>query len=198
MKENINEHDMTKKMMSIIRGGYTSKLLTENDGVTPNIEPNFVPNAAPNDNLIELTDDDVEYQEELKKLEDQIYAPVKIISYKIDPKAKNVTLEGVFDEGKLEPQINQNASSPVDTTPNLSQNMPPENNELNQEINKQFKGIYFKFDYKDDFKGPDINSSNTSAVTQITSRLPGYYMTWKDEWAKGDKLGKLIKEKLGN
>jgi hypothetical protein len=29
MKERIDEHDMTKKMMDIMRGGYKSRLITE-------------------------------------------------------------------------------------------------------------------------------------------------------------------------
>lgn len=32
MKEKINEHDFTKNMMNIIRGGYKSKLITEAEG----------------------------------------------------------------------------------------------------------------------------------------------------------------------
>ena len=32
MKEKINEHDFTKNMMSIIRGGYKAKLITEVEG----------------------------------------------------------------------------------------------------------------------------------------------------------------------
>ena len=53
MKENINEHDMTKKMMSIIRGGYKAKLLNEQDE-----NKRFA--KAPREGhepLIELTDD---------------------------------------------------------------------------------------------------------------------------------------------
>jgi len=37
MKDNINEHDMTKKMMDIMRGGYKTKLITEADD---NLQPN--------------------------------------------------------------------------------------------------------------------------------------------------------------
>lgn len=39
MKQNINEHDMTKKMMDIIRGGYKSKLLKEEEDMAPTMAP---------------------------------------------------------------------------------------------------------------------------------------------------------------
>ena len=46
MKENINEHDMTKKMMEIVRGGYTTRLINE-VGEVPNMN-NDAPVQAPN------------------------------------------------------------------------------------------------------------------------------------------------------
>ena len=38
MENNINEHDMTKKMMAMIRGGFNSVLLTEESNETQAVD----------------------------------------------------------------------------------------------------------------------------------------------------------------
>lgn len=81
MKENINEHDFTKKMIEIMKGGYKSRLLNEadNQGDTLNVTPN-----------------DAIFGDELNKLRDIVDSRVEITNFKIYPLDKNVIIEGVF------------------------------------------------------------------------------------------------------
>jgi hypothetical protein len=81
MKESINEHDMTKKMMEIMRGGYKAKLLTEDEHQADTLSP------KPGDAV---------FQDELKKLQDTVDPRVKIINFKIYPNDQNVIIEGTF------------------------------------------------------------------------------------------------------
>jgi hypothetical protein len=83
MKNNINEHDMTKKMMDIIRGGFQSKTINEDD----NQEDAITPKKG-----------DAVFNDELKKLQDTVDPRVKITNFKIYPKDENVIIEGVFLE----------------------------------------------------------------------------------------------------
>ncbi len=81
MKENINEHDMTKKMMDIMRGGFKTRLLTENDEQHDTLSP------KPGDAV---------FNDELKKLQDTVDPRVKISNFKIYPADQNVVIEGTF------------------------------------------------------------------------------------------------------
>ena len=75
---NINEHDKTKEMMSIIRGD-NKKMITENtrdDSIT------FEPNSG-------------EYKKELEDLT-ALDSRVKITNFKVYPSDDNVVMEGVF------------------------------------------------------------------------------------------------------
>ena len=80
MKQNINEHDMTKKMMDIVRGGFKS-VLKEEDGHHDTISPNS---------------SDTVFKDELKKLQDTVDPRVKITNFKIYPSDDNVVIEGTF------------------------------------------------------------------------------------------------------
>lgn len=80
MKNMINEHDMTKKMMEIMRGGLLTEANEGNDVISP----------SPNDPV---------YTEELKKFSDTIDPRVQITKFKIYPTDKNVEFEGRFDMG---------------------------------------------------------------------------------------------------
>lgn len=79
--ERINEHDMTKKMMDIIRGGYKSKLITEADEQKDVISPKK---------------GDAVFNSELKKLQDTVDPQVEITNFKIYPTDGNVIIDGVF------------------------------------------------------------------------------------------------------
>ena len=83
MNKNLNEHDMTKKMMDIMRGGYkNTKLITENqEHPTDTIAPRL---------------SDVVFGDELKKLQDTVNPRVKITNFKIYPMDENVIIEGTF------------------------------------------------------------------------------------------------------
>lgn len=80
MKQNINEHDKTKQMMDIVRGGFKS-LLKEQDGHNDTISPNS---------------SDTVFKDELKKLQDTVDPRVKITNFKIYPSDENVVIEGTF------------------------------------------------------------------------------------------------------
>ena len=76
MKENINEHDMTKKMMDIMRGGYKNKLITEADEIEK---------AIPIDDkdTLEPKKGDAVYSAELKKLQNIVDPSAEITNFKI-------------------------------------------------------------------------------------------------------------------
>jgi hypothetical protein len=78
----INEHDMTKKMMGVIRG----ELLKENT-------------SNEGDDVITPAENDNEYVSELKKFGDTIDPRVQITKFKIYPNDKNVEFEGRLDIG---------------------------------------------------------------------------------------------------
>lgn len=78
MKDRINEYDMTKKMMDIIRGDYKT-LLTENDKDTINPQQG-----------------DAIFKDELNKLQDTVDPSVRISSFKIYPNDHNVIIDGTF------------------------------------------------------------------------------------------------------
>lgn len=95
MKEKINEHDMTKKMMNVLRGGYKNILLTEE---TNEISPE---NDDQKDTLSPEKGDSV-YEEELKKLMDTVDSSAQITNFKIYPADRNVIIEGKLLEGEVE------------------------------------------------------------------------------------------------
>lgn len=79
----INEHDMTKKMMDIIRGNYKSLL-----------------NEEVKDDTISPKRGDSVFNEELKKLQDTVDPRVEITNFKIYPNDNNVIIEGIFLKGE--------------------------------------------------------------------------------------------------
>jgi hypothetical protein len=76
----INEHDMTKKMMEVMRNGLLKEETEGNDVITP------APNSP-------------EYKEESKKLADSVDPRVQITKFKIYPRDRNVEFEGRLDSG---------------------------------------------------------------------------------------------------
>jgi len=89
MRENINEHDMTKKMMDVIRGGYKSKLITENDGT-------MTPEGDEQKDTLSPKRGDAVFNDELKKLQNTVDPRVEITNFKIYPTDSNVIIEGIF------------------------------------------------------------------------------------------------------
>ena len=88
MKEHINEHDMTKKMMDVIRGGYRGIITEESDDQKDTIE------YGPGNPI---------YQEELKKIKDIVDSSIEIDNFNsyINPENKNVVMTGTMLFGKL-------------------------------------------------------------------------------------------------
>jgi hypothetical protein len=83
MNKNINEHDMTKRMMETLRNP-TLRLITETDEGPDTISP------APNDPV---------YAEEVKKMMDSVDPRIQITKFKIYPNARDVQFEGRLDSG---------------------------------------------------------------------------------------------------
>lgn len=88
MKEKINEHDMTKKMMDIIRGGYKVMLNEE---------------IEDQKDTKEYTSGDSTYQDELKKIKDTVDSSIEIDEFRsyINPENKNVMMTGTMLFGKV-------------------------------------------------------------------------------------------------
>lgn len=101
MKENINEHDMTKKMMEIIRGGYKQRLITEADDMESEVGDTTLEVGDQKDTLDVKKTDSV-YKDELKKLQDIVDPRVEITNFKIYPVDSNVIIEGIFLKGENE------------------------------------------------------------------------------------------------
>lgn len=87
MKENINEHDMTKRMMDVMRGGFKNVL---KEDIQNKQDPDFTVDIKKGMTL---------YNTELKELQ-AINANVTIDDFKIYPNGRNglgdVKLSGVF------------------------------------------------------------------------------------------------------
>lgn len=97
MKESINEHDMTKRMMDIMRGGF-KPLLKENEEPVSN-EPITDDMVNPNesDDVITPVAGDAVFNDELQKLRDTVSPRIKITSFKIFPTDENVIIDGVME-----------------------------------------------------------------------------------------------------
>ncbi len=86
MKNEINEHDMTKTMLNIMRGGHKN-LLTEYYSA---------PNTEVGDDVIQLESGNAEFNGELQKLKDIVDSSAMISTFKIYPTVRNVVMEGHF------------------------------------------------------------------------------------------------------
>lgn len=113
MKENINEHDMTKRMMDIMRGGYKKNLLSEADdmGQPMSDDQSMAPNNQPVDGTMDSDDQqdtitvqssDPVFQQEAKKLRDIVGPSAKINDFKIFPTQGNVIISGSLNQGEGE------------------------------------------------------------------------------------------------
>jgi hypothetical protein len=176
MKERIDEHDMTKKMMDIMRGGYKSRLLTEVEG-QPEAQP------TPEENMVEKEVMDVKkgdavYNEELKKLQ-AINPRVTIKFFKIysDEENANVHMGVVFMEGAI-------GSGAGGNDPNLERSWMNEGNR---------SGVYFELSLLDGFEEPVVKNVSNPDLSELLKKLPGFYQNWEDEWAvklQEDYVGK--------
>jgi len=164
--ENINEHDMTKRMLDRIRtGNHQSNSLNENTQLNGNVKPQrgmidehdmtkqmlgvIRENNAEMETTFEDNNNDVvkvendELGEEASKLRDMV-GGVDLKLYEVYPKDKNVVMVGVLDNG-----------------------------------------IEFKFSKKEG--APYINMENMrldSETVDVIKKLQGYYVNWTQYWAE--------------
>lgn len=175
---NINEHDMTKRMLDRLRGGtqsnntslsedtkVESELINEHDrtkDMLNTIRGGNVLNEVNNTDRVNgrlLTEneysndvikvDESEISEESAKFRDTV-GGVDLKLYEVYPKEKNVVMVGVLDNG-----------------------------------------IEFKFSKKE--LAPYINAHNIrldDETVELIKRLHGNYVTWSSEW--NDKIGEYI------
>jgi hypothetical protein len=164
--ENMNEHDMTKRMLDRIRSGnHQSNSLNENTQSNLNVKSNremidehditkqmlgiIRENNAEMETTFENNNNDVikvesdELGEEATKLRDMV-GGVDLKLYEVYPKDKNVVMVGVLDNG-----------------------------------------IEFKFSKKEG--APYINMENMrldSETVDVIKKLQGYYVNWTQYWAE--------------
>lgn len=157
MKERINEHDMTKKMMTMIRGGYQNVLIKEdnNDVKAVDIESN-----SPI------------FRDELKKLKEIVYpiAVIKSITVSKQGDSKNVNMKVVFLEGDEGSGVNDNQSQ--------TEQVPTWVNKDNR------SGVYFEMDLLKGYEDPVVKNISNPKLPEILNKLEGYYDVWATEWAK--------------
>jgi len=165
MKENINEHDHTKSMLDIIRGGYKKFIFEAENEAENDVENDAANNMVNNgnDTIMDVEDEDSEqeakdlspkvgdsiFNDELKKLQDTVEPKVKITNFKIHPNDDDVIIEGVFLQlGDID------------------------------------SGIKFKMKLEANEIEIKINSIGLNAkVLMLLQKLNGYYEKWIDEWA---------------
>ncbi len=157
MKNYINEHDQTKKMLDIIRGGYVNKLINEEeefdseetDDAVSDVGNDAVSDTVTDENNLSPVQGDSIFNEELKKLQDTVDPKVKITNFKIYPEDDNVLIEGVFLQ-------NEGLDS----------------------------GIKFKLKLEATDVEIKINSIGLNdKVLGVLQKLKGYYENWVDDWA---------------
>lgn len=156
MRENINEHDMTKKMMDIIRNGH--KGLIKEASFPNEDEQNPTEPSAPNqvtdkpeesDDTISPVSGDAVFNDELKKLQDTVDKSVEITNFKIYPSDRNVMIEGTFLRSEQE-------NSGISFTMALTA----------RDVKIEVIG---QTDLDDD-------------ISLLLQKLKGYYKGWCDEW----------------
>jgi hypothetical protein len=160
--EKLNEHDMTKKMMDVMRGGYKS-LLTEFVD-TPNMGTQQIKQQPdpeqPTTKMVDTVDGpepdgtltpvqgDAVFNDELKKLQDTVDSSVEITNFKIYPSDKNIMIEGILEER-----------------------------------NTQDSGIKFRMELKaGEIKTSMSDVDLTDEISTILNALQGYYINWRKEW----------------
>lgn len=132
MKEQINEFDMTKKMMLMIRGGYKKVLTEAVDQTTSN-----------NDDTISPTKGNSIFNDEYKKLSEMIDPSVQITNFKIYPVDNNVIIEGTLLNGRVKYRMVLREDEVQIDTDSIGLN------DTNNEILRKLQG-YFK-NWKDEW-----------------------------------------------
>jgi len=165
MKERIDEHDMTKKMMAMLRGGYKSIITEAEGGMTMGgaaqtvasapVQSQPTQDSAPNDvPQKEVSKAEAEagvdadagtLKDETNKFQEIVDPSIQINSFKIYPNEKNVTIDGIMLNGKAEFTFNLLENGPYIDTASI---------QLDDNINDTIK------------------------------KMNGHFENWKKEWSK--------------
>jgi hypothetical protein len=97
MKESINEHDMTKKMMDVMRGGFKPLLKEETEEPSIGVESQITSKPETAKDVITPVVGDAVFNDELQKLRDTVTPRIKITGFKIYPTDENVIIDGVME-----------------------------------------------------------------------------------------------------
>jgi hypothetical protein len=156
MKEMINEHDMTKKMMAMVRGGYQSILKEETEDVK----------------AVDIDKNMPIFKDELKKIKEIVFpiATLKSITISKQGDSKNVNMKVVFLEGDEGSGVSDDQTQ-RDNTPTW--------------VNKDNRaGVYFELDLLRGYEDPIVKNVSNPKLPEILNKLRGYYDVWATEWAK--------------
>lgn len=159
MKNRINEHDMTKKMMEIMRGGYKGLLKEDlQDGQTQmepsssQINPSDLDQEqiepTPTD-VIELKQGDAAFNDELTKMSNAVSPTIVFTDFNIYPSDGNVVIDGY-----LEKQESKDS------------------------------GIFFKMSVTSDIETSMVDVELDDDINEALKRLTGYSINFKEEWGK--------------
>ena len=156
MKDKINEHDMTKKMMAMIRGGFQTILKEETERAE----------------AVDIEKNTPVFKDELKKIKEIVYPMVTIKSITISKQgdSKNVNMKVVFLEG--------DEGSGVSSGQSERQQIPTWVNQDNS------SGVYFEMDLIRGYEDPIVKNVSNPKLPEILNKLEGYYDVWATEWAK--------------
>jgi len=156
MKERINEHDMTKQMMAMIRGGFKTVLIEQDENVQ----------------AVDIDKNTPIYKDELKKIKEIVYpiATIKSITVSKQGDSKNVNMKVVFLEG--------DEGTGVSAGQQQDQPAPTWVNQDNR------SGVYFEMDLLRGYEDPIVKNVSNPKLPEILNKLQGYYDVWATEWAK--------------
>jgi len=134
MKEKINEHDMTKNMMNIIRSGFKVKLVTENanQGQTA---PS--PSQGDSGDTIDVSKGDAVFNDEYKKLSEIVDPSIEITNFKIYVVDKNCVIEGTLLSNKATFKMELTTDEALIDTGSIGLN--DDNNEILRKLQGYFK-----------------------------------------------------------
>ena len=157
MKERINEHDKTKQMMEMIRGGFKSVLIKEESEKVK---------------AVDIEKNTPIYKDELKKIKEIVYpmATIKSITVSKQGDSKNVNMKVIFLEGDEGRGVNAGQSE--------KQQIPTWVNQDNR------FGVYFELDLLRGYEDPIVKNVSNPKLPEILNKLEGYYDVWATEWAK--------------